>query len=209
MSDNVRYPVPANRPRIELVISRSRFVATAGRVASADDVRCVLTEVRAEMPGATHHAYAFRIGFGNTVREGASDDGEPSGTAGAPMLAVLRGRAIGDVMVVVTRFYGGVKLGTGGLVRAYSDAARGVLNELSLTEKVLSCTLRIELPYRLYEPVKLMLLEHEASVISEDFAEQVTVTASIPQNNLASLTALLADSSAGKVVPVMLDRDWS
>lgn len=206
MNDDVRYPVPGNRPRIELVISRSRFVATAGMVASIDEVKRLLTEIRAEMPGATHHAYAFRVGFGNTVREGMSDDGEPSGTAGAPMLAVLRGRAIGDVMVVVTRFYGGVKLGTGGLVRAYSDAAKGVLDELALVDKVLSCTLRIELPYRLYEPVKLMLLEHKANVISEDFAEQVTVTASIPLNNVASLTALLADNSAGKVVPTILDQ---
>ena len=88
------------------------------------EAKAFLAAVRAEMPDANHHVYAYRVGFGNSVIEGMSDDGEPSGTSGPPVLAVLRGSGIGDVIVVVTRYFGGTKLGTGGLVRAYSDAAR-------------------------------------------------------------------------------------
>lgn len=105
MSENGRYLIPSGRHCIELVVSRSRFIATADKVASVKDTKSLLAQIRAEMPNATHHAHAFRVGFGSSVCEGVSDDGEPSGTAGAPILAVLRRRAIGDVMVVVTRFF--------------------------------------------------------------------------------------------------------
>ncbi len=98
---------------------------------TVDEAKAFLAAVRAEMPDANHHVYAYRVGFGNSVIEGMSDDGEPSGTSGPPVLAVLRGSGIGDVIVVVTRYFGGTKLGTGGLVRAYSEGARAGLESLA------------------------------------------------------------------------------
>src|SRR5918912_1103095 len=93
-------------------------------------------EIRVEMPDAAHHVYAYIVGHGATTNLGMSDDGEPSGTAGRPVMAVLRGSGLGDVALVVTRYFGGTLLGTGGLVHAYGDAARAVLAALPREEKV-------------------------------------------------------------------------
>ena len=132
MSQSSRYriPIPTEKPRLTLEVSNSRFITTVSYVDSVNSARGFLAAVRDEMPDANHHVYAYRIGYGNSVIEGMSDDGEPSGTAGPPVLAVLRGTNIGDVIVIVTRYFGGTKLGTGGLVRAYSEAARLGLSSL-------------------------------------------------------------------------------
>ena len=132
MSDG--YLIPTQTHRVTTAVSNSRFVTTIGHVTSADEAKAFLASVRTEMPDANHHVYAYRVGFDNSVIEGMSDDGEPSGTSGPPVLAVLRGSGIGDVIVVVTRYFGGTKLGTSGLVRAYGDGARAGL-ELPPTER--------------------------------------------------------------------------
>ena len=124
------YPVPAETIRIENVVVNSRFIATIGPAASVDEAKAFIAEMRAAMPDASHHVYAYKVGFGGSVTEGMSDDGEPSGTSGPPILAVLRGANLGDVVIVVTRYFGGTKLGTGGLVRAYGNAARAALQGL-------------------------------------------------------------------------------
>ena len=125
------YVIPAETIRAELVIHRSRFIATIGMAESVETAREFIARIRAEMPDATHHVYAFRVGFGSSVQEGLSDDGEPAGTSGKPAMAVLRGADIGDVVLVVTRYFGGIKLGTGGLVRAYSSAAKAAINNFT------------------------------------------------------------------------------
>lgn len=206
MSAIVGYRVPAGRHQFEIVIARSRFIATADRTPSVEATRALLTDIRAEMPDATHHVYAFRVGFGNSVTEGMSDDGEPSGTAGPPVLAVVRGAEIGDVMVVVTRYFGGTKLGTGGLVRAYSEAARGVLRDLPTEEKIPRCRLAIELPYSLYAQIKRLLLEYNAVILDERFTADVAVTVSVALPDADRLSAQIIDLSSGKVVPVTLDE---
>ncbi|MCX7792579.1 MAG: YigZ family protein, partial [Chloroflexaceae bacterium] len=116
-----RYPIPAGRARAELLVLNSRFVATAGPAPDVEAAKAFIAAIRQELPGASHHCYAFLAGHGASVIAGMSDDGEPAGTAGRPMLAVLRGSGLGDVVVVVTRYFGGALLGTGGLVRAYGD----------------------------------------------------------------------------------------
>src|SRR4051812_28537673 len=99
--------VPAGRASVEIRVSNSRFVAQAAPTATVAEARAFIAEVRAAMPDATHHVYAYRIGHGATTTEGQSDAGEPPGTAGRPVLAVLRGSELGDVSVVVTRYFGG------------------------------------------------------------------------------------------------------
>src|SRR5579871_3558271 len=149
MSDG--YLIPAQTTRVTTAVSNSRFVTTIGLVTTVDEAKAFLSAVRAEMSDANHHVYAYRVGFGNSVIEGMSDDGEPSGTSGPPVLAVLRGSGIGDVIVVVTRYFGGTKLGTGGLVRAYGDAARTGLEALVTERKITKQTLGIEAPYHFFE----------------------------------------------------------
>lgn len=207
MAYSARYRVPCARHRFEHVISRSRFIATADNVTDVAATKALLAEVRAAMPDASHHVYAFRVGFGNSVNEGMSDDGEPSGTAGPPVLAVVRGADIGDVMVIVTRYFGGTKLGTGGLVRAYSEAARGVLRDLPTEEKIPKVRLKIELPYSLYDQVRRLLADTGAVVLNENFAAAVTVTLSIAQDNADWLVAQVIDLSSGKVIPLLLAQD--
>ena len=118
----------SDRPVAETEVKRSRFIACAARVPDEDAARAFLAEIRAEFADARHHcsAYILHVDGANPV-ERSSDDGEPAGTAGQPMLEVLRGSGLQDVAVVVVRYFGGVKLGTGGLVRAYQDATRAVL----------------------------------------------------------------------------------
>src|SRR5262245_11570291 len=103
MSAPTRYPTPAGVHRSEITVINSRFITTIYPVVSVGAVKERLAEIRSEMPDASHHVYAFRVGFGNSVTEGMSDDGEPSGTAGPPVMAVLRGASVGDILVVVTR----------------------------------------------------------------------------------------------------------
>ena len=166
--------------------------------------RLFLPRVRAEMPDANHHVYAFRVGFGNSVIEGMSDDGEPSGTSGPPVLAVLRGSGVGDVIVVVTRYFGGTLLGTGGLVRAYGDAAREGLATLPTERKIEKSILGIELPYHFFEQVKRLIAQHDGGIDEETFAADVTIIASFPVDCVAGFSADLIELTAGSVQPIIL-----
>ncbi|HLV33462.1 MAG TPA: YigZ family protein [Spirillospora sp.] len=197
--------IPAQRTRTELMVANSRFICTVIPVQSVEEAKAELHAIRAEMPDATHHVYAFRIGHGNSIIEGMSDDGEPSGTAGPPVLAVLRGTGLGDVLVVVTRYFGGTKLGTGGLVRAYSDSARAGLENTPRELKIERRLLGIELPYGLYEQAKRLIEAHEGIIEDQTFTETVTVIARFKLDTVKAFTAALADLSAGQVEPVILD----
>ena len=106
-----------------------------------------MARIKQEFADASHNVPAFVVGYGNAVTAHCNDDGEPSGTAGRPMLAVLQGSGLGDAAVVVTRYFGGTKLGTGGLVRAYGDAVRAVLEIAPRAEKVPTHTVMFGLPY--------------------------------------------------------------
>ncbi len=116
------------------------------------------------------------IGYGPSVTAHCNDDGEPSGTAGRPVLAVLQGSGLGDIVVVVTRYFGGTKLGTGGLVRAYGGAAKEVLAALPRAEKVATHTVMVVLPYNLYERMKLLIEAHNGRVLDEEFAADITIS---------------------------------
>jgi uncharacterized YigZ family protein len=198
MSD--RYPIPAAPARTEIMAANSRFIASAGYTPSVAEAREFIAAVRAEFPDASHHCVAYLVGHGASVTAGMSDDGEPSGTAGRPMLAVLRGSGLGDVTVVVTRYFGGTLLGTGGLVRAYSDGVRAVLEVLPRTERIEMERISLEVSYAAYAAARRLLEEHNAQIADEVFAEAVTIHATIPRDDLAAAMAALAEQSAGQAV---------
>ncbi len=202
MSDG--YPIPAQTHRVETAVSNSRFFTTINRVETVAEARAFLAAVRAEMPDANHHVYAYRVGFGNSVIEGMSDDGEPSGTSGPPVLAVLRGSGIGDVIVVVTRYFGGTKLGTGGLVRAYGDAARAGLETLPTERKIEKRVLGIEIPYHYFDRVKRLITQHGGAVDEETFAADVTILASFPVDSVEGFSAALIELTNGTVEALLL-----
>lgn len=200
------YPIPARTTRIENVVVNSRFIATAARADTVDEAKAFIQSIRAEMPDATHHVYAFKIGYGGSVTEGMSDDGEPSGTSGPPVLAVLRGAEIGDIVVVVTRYFGGTKLGTGGLVRAYGGAAKEVLAALPLELKVEKALVGMTVEYTYYERLKLTLEAHQAEITHEDFAADVTVFARLPADQVPSLSDALQNLTAGQSELIVLEE---
>ena len=171
-----RYPIPAAEARAEIEVKNSRFVATAVPTFTVEEAREFIARIKAEFSDATHNVPAFLIGFGNSVTAHCNDDGEPSGTAGRPILAVLQGSGLGDIAVVVTRYYGGTKLGTGGLVRAYGDATKAVLDILPHAEKVPTHTTMLALPYNLLEQVRLLVGEWNGRILDEEFAADITMT---------------------------------
>lgn len=194
-----RYPIPAGTARAELLALNSRFIGTAGYTASVAAARAFIAQVRAEFPDATHHCYAYLIGYGASVTAGMSDDGEPAGTAGRPMLAVLRGANLGNVTVVATRYFGGTLLGTGGLVRAYGDTVRAVLAVLSRGERVELQPLRARMAYSAYAAARRVLEQAGASIDQEEFGAEVLIVARLPADHYEQALARLREATAGQV----------
>lgn len=190
--------IPAGHARAEIRVVNSRFIADAAPAATVDEARAFIAAIRAEMPDATHHVYAYIIGHGATTTLGMSDDGEPPGTAGRPVMAVLKGSGLGDVALVVTRYFGGTLLGTGGLVRAYGDAAKAALAALPRVEKIERRTLELALPYAAYEQAKRLLAAHGGSVLEEAFAAEVTVRARLPLAEVEAFTRAIGELTAGQ-----------
>lgn len=195
-----RYPVPAARHRVEQVIQRSRFITTAAPVEDVAAARAFIEEMRTEFADASHNCFAFLVGPpGSTAQMGMTDDGEPSGTAGRPMLAVLTGSGVGDIAVVVTRYWGGIKLGTGGLVRAYGGGVKQVLETLPVTEKIAWETVRARGPYRWVTPVARLLPDYEATISDQTYDDLVNWVIAVPEERKRDLEAMLVDLTHGEM----------
>jgi uncharacterized YigZ family protein len=203
------YPIPSQETQTELLVVNSRFIATALFADTVASARESLTRIRASIPEANHHVYAYRVGYGNSVIEGMSDDGEPTGTAGPPTLAVLRGANIGDTLVVITRIFGGTKLGTGGLVRAYSDAARQVLEALPRQLKIPRQQIGLEFAYSYYDRIKLLIIEYEGAIDDETFGQDASLIITFPKSAIKPFTDRVTDMTAGRVEVINFDEDIS
>lgn len=198
MPDAQRYPIPAAETRTEIRVSNSRFIATIAHTPTVEEAKAFIGRMRAEFADATHNVFAYVVGYGATTTLGMSDDGEPGGTAGRPALAVLRGSGLGDVAVVVTRYFGGTLLGTGGLVRAYGDAVRAVLEILPRDEKIEKRLLLITIPYTSYELVKRLIAAHNGEIQDEEFAVAITLTLSFAVEDIPAFIAALTELTAGQ-----------
>ena len=193
------YPVPAHEIRRELNVSNSRFISTLAPVFSVEQAKGFIQRIKAEFPDATHNVPLYLIGHGDSEVAHCSDAGEPSGTAGRPALAVLRGSGLGDVAVVVTRYFGGTKLGTGGLVRAYSQAVHLVVEAVPRAEKLLTHTVMLAFPYTYLERIRLMVAGQNGKVLDETFAADVTLTAQIKVDKLPAFQSSLSELTNGKI----------
>jgi uncharacterized YigZ family protein len=194
-----RYPVPARTHRSENTIERSRFIATVGRADTVPDAQTFIGVVRGDFPDATHHCWAFVVGPpGDTSRVGASDAGEPRGTAGRPMLTVLLGSGVGNVAAVVTRYFGGTKLGKGGLVRAYSGTLKQALEGLPVEELVARVRLQVTVGFPLLASVRHILPEFEASIAAEEYSTDVVLTIVVPEDNVDAFQSALAGVTGGQ-----------
>jgi uncharacterized YigZ family protein len=189
--------IPAQETRTELRVVNSRFIVTIAPVFTVEQAKAFVERVKAEFNDASHNVPAYVIGHGASVTAHCNDDGEPSGTAGRPALAVLQGSGLGDAAVVVTRYFGGAKLGTGGLVRAYSDAVRAVLAEVTRAEKVATHTALLAVPYNLLEQVQLLVDAHGGRILDRTFAADVTLTLLFRAGDLAPFNDDLRELSHG------------
>jgi uncharacterized YigZ family protein len=190
---------------VELEVKNSRFIATAAPVFSVDEARAFISRMRAEFSDASHNVPAFLVGFGPAVTAHCNDDGEPSGTAGRPLLAVLQGSGLGDVAVVVTRYFGGTKLGTGGLVRAYTEAGQAVLTAVPRAEKVPTHTVMLALPYSLLERVRLLVGQYDGRVVEEQFAADITITAQFAVAQFPAFQEALRELSHGSLAAEIVE----
>lgn len=203
----IQRQIPAAETRVALSVANSRFIATVAPAFTVEDARAFIVRIRAEFADATHNVPAYVIGHGTATIAHCHDDGEPSGTAGRPMLAVLQGSGLGDVVLVVTRYFGGTKLGTGGLVRAYGDAARLVLAELPRAEKVTTVTVLVETPYLLLERLRLLVEANGGQILSELFAAGVTLTLRFRLERFDAFVEAVRELSRGSVEAVVIETD--
>lgn len=193
------YSIPLHEIRREQVVVNSRFIATLAPVFTIEEGRAFLTRLRQEFADASHNVPAYIIGGGNTVTEYFSDDGEPPGTAGRPALAVLRGSGLGDVAVVVTRYFGGTLLGTGGLVKAYTEATRLVVDAVERGRRVPVYVAMVAIPYNLLERLRLLVAQQGGAVLDEEFAGDITMTLQFPVEEFDRFQHELREMSAGKL----------
>ncbi len=202
-----RYPIPAREAQAEIVVINSRFIASAAPAFRVEEARAFIARIRAAFPDASHHVPAFLIGYGASVTAHCTDDGEPAGTAGRPALAVLQGSGLGDVVVVVTRYFGGTKLGTGGLVRAYGDAVKAVLAVLPRAEKIPTHTVMLACEYSYFDRVRLLVQQHHGQILGEDFGADVTITARFAVWHLAAFQDALRDLSRGSLQAEIIETN--
>jgi len=193
------YHIPLYEVRREKVSVNSRFIATLAPVFSTEEARSFIARIKKEFADANHNVPAYIIGGGNTVTEYSSDDGEPSGTAGRPALTVLRGSGLGDVAVVVTRYFGGTLLGTGGLVKAYTESTQLVVSAVGHGRRVPVHVAMTAIPYNLLERVRLLVDRNHGEVLGEDFAADITMTLQFPVELFESFQNGLHELTAGKI----------
>lgn len=197
---SARYDVLAGEHRQELVELKSRFLACVAPVDDEDAARAWLDGLRAEFPDASHHCWAYAIGPpGSTARVGMSDDGEPHGSAGRPMLDVLLHAGLGDVAAVVVRWFGGTKLGRGGLVRAYGGAVSAALGSAARTPKIDWLHVTLTLDYAAVRDVAHLYAAHEVERLDERFGEHVEHDLRLPRERRAGFDAALRQASGGQL----------
>jgi uncharacterized YigZ family protein len=188
------YPTPAGTAEAEIREKGSRFLAVIGPAADEEAAKAGLAAVARRYPDATHHCWAWRIGaVGEAPRERSSDAGEPAGTAGVPILQVLRGAGLSDVLAVVVRWFGGTKLGKGGLARAYSAATREALQTLPVATRTPAVRLTLRVPYERVGAVKRLIHPPAVELEAEEYGAEARLVLAVHEERQAALREALAD----------------
>ena len=201
VGDPARYPVPAQQHRVEQVIDRSRFICTVARVQSREEAQAFIKAMNAEFPDATHNCWAYVVGApGSTDRVGMSDDGEPHGTAGRPMLTVLLHSGIGEIASVVTRYYGGTKLGTGGLVKAYGGAVQEALADMPRAERIDSVDVTVTVAYGAIGALQQLWPEFDAELLAQRFDVEAEFCLRVPRIRLLAMEHAIQNVTRGSAV---------
>jgi uncharacterized YigZ family protein len=183
----------------EIRIKGSRFVADIVQAASVESALAGVEAIRGREPDATHHCYAYRIGdTGNVFR--ANDDGEPTGTAGLPILRQIDRRGLIDTLVVVTRYYGGTKLGAGGLIRAYGEAASAALDEAEVVETIRRDRFELVFEYDLTSPAMQVIAAFDCDVVTSDYGAETRLTVAVRRSESQGFKEAWTETLAGRGV---------
>lgn len=175
------YLIPSQAHSQELVIKKSRFICWLAHTPSIESAKQFIEQIKQQYPDARHHCWAFVAAAPSTTQAlGFSDDGEPSGTAGQPMLTVLRHSGVGEICAVVVRYFGGIKLGTGGLVRAYGQSVQQALQTLPTQVVVPCCTVEILTDYAQAATIEQWQHRFEMCLLQQDYQQQVSLQYSLP-----------------------------
>ena len=183
----------------EIKIKGSKFISTICAVTSLDEAENFIHELSKKYYNATHNCYAFRVRTKTQVIERLSDAGEPSGTAGPPIMDVLRGRDLYNVAVVVTRYFGGTKLGKGGLVRAYRDSTKEVIEIAKIVKKINYKKLKLIFGYDLTGLVMRMIEQFKGRVVASQYNADVEIDAELPDSSVQKFRDELVESSSGQI----------
>ena len=184
--------------QVQEEIKKSRFICHAKRVYSEEEARAFITAIKKEHYKATHNCSAFIIGERSEIKR-TSDDGEPSGTAGVPMLGVLENHNLTNVCVVVTRYFGGIKLGAGGLIRAYAGSVAFAVKEIGIVEIKEQAGIQIHMTYAQYQEYGNFLKEHNLIELETNFTDQVDTMIFIDKEKKDGIKADLIEFFNGKV----------
>lgn len=182
----------------EQEIKKSRFICSLKRVTSEEEAKAFILALKKEHWKANHNCSAFVIGENNEIQR-SSDDGEPSGTAGVPMLDVLKKNELINVVAVVTRYFGGTKLGAGGLIRAYASTVAAALKEIGIVEGTLNQTLYLTIDYPQLEKLQNHLEHQNIHLASIDYTDKIRVTLMVPEISLSAVEADLTDLLQGQL----------
>ena len=180
----------------EYVIKKSKFIARAVHITTEEEAQAYLRDGKKQYWDARHNCYAYRLGM-NFEKQKSSDDGEPSGTAGKPILEVLKNKGLTNTLVVVTRYFGGIKLGTGGLIRAYGTAAVAALDNAIIEDYIDCRILYLQTDYSFLSATERLLPDFEAVITKRDFADFVGLTVEVPEDKADEYLLALRDKTNG------------
>lgn len=197
------YQIPAEAVNVEEVIKKSQFITRIGFVTTAAEAKAFIKSLKVEFSDATHHCWSYIVGDpSSTTLVGCSDDGEPSGTAGKPMLHVLQHSDVGDIVAVCTRYYGGVKLGTGGLARAYAGGVKLALDKLKTKEKIEFSKLKFFIAYSQQKDFEHLLESYQSNSLTIDYRDKLLISVTIASDQMTEFEGDLVNLFRGGV-------DWA
>ncbi|KFI09916.1 YigZ family protein [Vibrio coralliilyticus] len=200
------YLIPAQLALFEEEIKKSVFITQLAHTPSIEAAKAFVEQVKAQHSDARHNCWGFVAGRPeDSMKWGFSDDGEPSGTAGKPILAQLSGSGVGEITAVVTRYSGGIKLGTGGLVKAYGGGVQQALKSLQTIEKKITTKLLLELDYGFIAIVQALLPQFSAQEVETDYSEQVKMVVEIELRYVSYFTQTIINKSGAKALVTPLD----
>ena len=198
------YIVPFQEAETEMIEKRSRFIGHVWRVESEEEARLLIEATKKKYHDARHNCWCYVIREGNILRY--SDDGEPQGTAGQPMLNVFLREEITNVCCVVTRYFGGILLGAGGLTRAYGGTAKLALNEAGISRMRLWATLAVPCDYSLYERMKITVEQSGGIITDTDFGADIVMTVTLPAEDVDAFCEQVTELSAGSIEPLLIEK---